>query len=69
MVKILVTNTSLQHVSDLIVHPQGVVFCAYLKLYILYICTYCTYCTHVQFQLSTENSSLRMGYQVRNMLE
>jgi hypothetical protein len=26
MVKILVTNTSLQHVSDLIVHPQGAVF-------------------------------------------
>jgi hypothetical protein len=28
MVKILVTNTSLQHVSDLVVHPQGAVFCA-----------------------------------------
>jgi hypothetical protein len=25
MVKILVINTSLQHVSDLIVHPQGAV--------------------------------------------
>jgi hypothetical protein len=36
MIKILVTNTSLQHVSDLIVHPQGAVFCAYLKLYILH---------------------------------
>jgi hypothetical protein len=34
MVKILVTKTSLQHVSDLIVPPQGSVFYAYLKLYI-----------------------------------
>jgi hypothetical protein len=35
MVEILVTKTSLQYVSDLIVHLQGVVFCAQLKLYIL----------------------------------
>jgi hypothetical protein len=70
MVKILLINTSLKDVSDVIVHPQGAIFCALLTLYILLHTGTNLVCNkYVQFQLSTENSSLRMDYQVRNMLE